>query len=205
MKELRDFQKERVSLKELAEESLKEKIPVITNEVGRLLETMVFLIQPKNILEIGCGEGYSTYYIVKNLENGAYCGIDLNRKRLERAKRFISNGFPDKKISFIHGNALKLIPDLSENFDFIFIDAAKYEYLSYLDILLEKLVHEAVIIADNVFFSEKIFSNYVKEHDKNSVKGLKEFIKFIKNTNLFKTIFLDISDGVSVSIFKKNK
>ncbi len=205
MKELKDFISERTSLKEIAEASLKEKVPVITNEVGRLIETIVFLIQPESLLEIGCGEGYSTYYMVKNLGKGSYCGIDLNKKRLEQAKNFITASFPKKNTTFIHGNALRLIPELSDNFDFVFIDAAKYEYLNYLKLLQNKLNDNAVIIADNVFFSEKIFSNYVKEHDKNSVKGLKDFIKFINNNNLFKTIFLDIGDGVSVSINKKNK
>ena len=205
MKELKNFIKEKISLKKIADTSLQEKVPVVSNEVGRLIETVIFLIQPESILEIGCGKGYSTYYIVKNLEEGSYCGIDLNKKRLEQAQKFITVSFPKKKTSFIHGNALSLIPELSANFDFVFIDAAKYEYLKYLKALQNKLSDKAVIMADNVFFNEKIFSNYIKEHDKNSVNGLRDFIRFISNNSLFKTIFVDIGDGVSVSVFKKNK
>lgn len=202
MKELENFLSEKKSLKKIADVSKSNKVPVISNDVGRLLETIIFLRQPENILEIGCGEGYSTYYLIKNLEGGSYTGIDLNKKRIEKAENFISSSFPKKKVSFIHGNALKIIPEIKESFDFIFIDAAKYEYPGYLEILLNKLNENAIIVADNVFIDEKIFSNYVKDHDKNSVKGIKEFIKFINNSNLLKTIFLDIGDGVSVSIFR---
>ncbi|HAX18514.1 MAG TPA: methyltransferase [Actinobacteria bacterium] len=202
MKELENFLSEKKSLKKIADVSKSNKVPVISNDVGRLLETIIFLRQPENILEIGCGEGYSTYYLIKNLEKGSYTGIDLNKKRIEKAENFISSSFPKKKVSFIHGNALKIIPEIKESFDFIFIDAAKYEYPGYLEILLNKLNENAIIVADNVFIDEKIFSNYVKDHDKNSVKGIKEFIKFINNSNLLKTIFLDIGDGVSVSIFR---
>jgi len=202
MKELENFLSEKKSLKKIADVSKNNKVPVISNDVGRLLETIIFLRQPENILEIGCGEGYSTYYLIKNLEKGSYTGIDLNKKRIEKAENFISSSFPKKKVSFMHGNALKIIPEIKESFDFIFIDAAKYEYPGYLEILLNKLNENAIIVADNVFIDEKIFSNYVKDHDKNSVKGIKEFIKFINNSNLLKTIFLDIGDGVSVSIVR---
>lgn len=202
MKELENFLSEKESLKKIAESSKNNKVPVVSNDVGRLLETIIFLKQPENLLEIGCGEGYSTYYIIKNLESGSYLGIDLNKKRLEKAEKFISSNFPEKKASFIHGNALKIIPELNTCFDVVFIDAAKYEYLRYFESIRKKLNKNALIIADNVFFNEKIFLNYVKEHDRNSVNGIKDFIRFISESNLLKTIFLDIGDGVSISILK---
>ena len=59
---------------------------MIDYEVGRLLEAIIFLKQQKSILEIGCGEGYSTYYILKNFKSGTYIGIDLNKDRLAKAK-----------------------------------------------------------------------------------------------------------------------
>ena len=203
MKELDNFIFEKKALKKLSEISKKNKVPIVGNDTGRLLETIVFLKQPENILEIGCGEGYSTYYIIKNLEKGAYFGIDLNKERLKKAKEFISSSFPKKKATFIHGNALKIIPELSNNFDFIFMDAAKYEYPAYLELFQKKIKTDALVIADNIFLNEKIFSNYIKEHNKNSVIGIKEFIKLVKDDSLFNTIFLDIDDGISISIFKK--
>ena len=69
--------------------------------------------------------------------------------------------------------------------------------------LLKKLKKNALIVADNIFCDEKIFARYVKEHDRNSVEGLKKFIKLIQNKEFFDTKFIDMGDGVSISIYKK--
>ncbi|MCE5329610.1 methyltransferase domain-containing protein [bacterium] len=202
MKDLYNILSEKEYLEDLNRISKEKKIPVISYEVGRFLETIVFIKKPKHILEIGCGEGYSSYFLVKNLKQASFTGIDLNGKRLAKAKELIDLNFPEVDTNFYSGNALEIIPDLNFKFDFIFIDAAKYEYPDYLEILPEKLESKALIIADNIFYSEKIFARYVKEHDKNSVEGVKKFIALIQNEEIFDTKFIDIGDGLSVSIFK---
>ncbi|MCL5073978.1 MAG: methyltransferase domain-containing protein [Actinobacteria bacterium] len=205
MKDLLNILSEKEYLEDLNKISKEKKIPVISYDVGRLLEVIVFIKKPRHILEIGCGEGYSSYFLVKNLKEASFTGIDLNIKRLSKAKEFISLNFPDINVDFYSGNALKIIPDLNCKFDFVFIDAAKYEYPDYLEILTEKLEKDALIIADNIFYSEKIFARYVKEHDKNSVEGVKKFIKLIQNKEIFNTKFIDIGDGLSISIFNKTE
>jgi len=96
---------------------------------------------------------------------------------------------------------LDIIPSLESKFDFVFIDAAKFEYPFYLDALSEKLKKNALIIADNIFCDEKIFSRYIKEHDKNSVEGLKKYIKLVQNNKIFETKFIDLGDGIAISIY----
>lgn len=202
MKDLNKILSEKEYLEDLGRISKEKKIPVINYEVGRFLEAIVFVKKPKNILEIGCGEGYSSYFLVKNLTKAAFTGIDLNNERLSKAKKFINLNFPKISTNFYHGNALKLIPELKLKFDLVFIDAAKYEYPDYINVLTEKLNNEALVIADNIFYSEKIFSRYIKNHDKNSVKGIKKFMKLIQNKEIFDTKFIDIGDGISLSIYK---
>ena len=203
MKDLKSILTEKEYLSDLQKISIEKKVPIIDYEVGRFLEAIIFIKNPKNIIEIGCGEGYSSYFLIKNLkEDAEYTGIDLNCKRLEKAKKFILECFPNIKTNFYCGNALNLIPTLNSKFDFAFIDAAKFEYPNYLETLVEKLQQEAVIIADNIFYDEKIFSRFVKEHDKNSLNGIKKFIKVVSNKNNFETRFIDIGDGLSISIFK---
>jgi len=92
---------------------------------------------------------------------------------------------------------------MKKKFDFVFIDAAKYEYADYIKSIDKKLNDNAIIVTDNIFFSEKIFANIVKEHDRNSVNGIKQFIQFLDRSEFLQTIFLDIGDGISVSVFKK--
>ena len=197
------------------------KIPLLDYSAGRFLEALCFLKKPEKMLEIGCGIGYSTYFMLKHFtemtakekakEGGciyAYTGIDLNKKRLEEAQGFIKGAFPQLyasgqiKISFINANAIKVVPKLDKKYDFVFIDAAKFEYPAYLAAVEPKLQKGALVVADNIFYSGKIFKEEVSSHDRNSVKGLKEFMENIHSSDKYSTGFYDISDGISVSVFK---
>ena len=201
MKDLNGILYEKEHLEDLSRVSAENKVPIVDYEVGRLLEALVFLKTPKNLLEIGCGEGYSSYFLVKNLKKANFTAIDLNKKRLTKAKEFINSTFPKLNTYFYPGNALEIIPNLESRFDFVFIDAAKFEYPRYLEALIGKLKKNALIIADNIFCDEKIFSRYIKEHDRNSVDGLKKYIKLVQNNKIFETRFIDLGDGVAISIY----
>ena len=105
-------------------------------------------------------------------------------------------------MEFIPGNALEITPDLDEKFDLVFIDAAKFEYPGYLEVILNKLNKDALIIADNIFYDGKIFSQTPLEHDEKSVKGIKEYLKMItSNDKITSTELIDIGDGLAVSIY----
>ena len=218
-------------LQKIRENAQARKIQVISDETARFLEAVCFIKKPEKILEIGCGTGYSTYFILKSLrriieprdirqknysvtddKKYFYTGIDLNRERIAEAKNYIEKTFPEFgtdnqirdliNIRFLLGNAIKIIPQLGQRFDFVFMDAAKFEYPLYIKSLEGKLEEGAIVIADNVFYSGKIFNNNITGHDRNSVAGLKEFIKYISETDNIRTDFFNISDGISVSIFK---
>ena len=196
---------EKELLAKLRVEATSKKIPIIDYETGTVLELICFIKKPKNILEIGCGTGYSSYFIIKNLGNDSnYTGLDLNKERLAIAQEFIKSSFPEKssgKIQFYAGNALKIIPALNQKFDMVFIDAAKHEYPQYIKSLLEKLEKNALVIADNIFYDGKIFMENTSKHDTNSIKGIKEYIDFITSSNYFQSHFLDIGDGIAVSLY----
>ena len=119
MKNFNGILSEKEHLEDLGRVSKENKVPIVDYEVGRLLETLVFLKNPKNVLEIGCGEGYSSYFLVKNLKKATFIGIDLNNKRLLKAKVFINATFPELIVKFYSGNALKIIPGLEGKFDFV--------------------------------------------------------------------------------------
>ena len=196
---------EKELLAKLRVEATSKKIPIIDDETGTVLELICFIKKPKNILEIGCGTGYSSYFIIKNLGNDSnYTGIDLNKERLAIAQEFIKSSFPEKssgKIQFYAGNALKIIPALNQKFDMVFIDAAKHEYSQYIKSLLDRLENNALVIADNIFYDGKIFMENTSKHDTNSIKGIKEYIDFITSSSYFQSHFLDIGDGIAVSFY----
>jgi predicted O-methyltransferase YrrM len=197
------YLEEKKFLKGLEEKSRSLKIPIISTETGAFLEFAVLLKKPKKVLEIGCGSGFSTYFLVKNLQNcSSYTGIDLNKDRLLFAESFIRERFHKIEMQFIHGNALNVIMDLDQKFDLVFIDAAKFEYPGYLVAVLKKLNQGALIIADNVFYNNKIFSSITLKHDKKSIRGISEYLKMITSDNkIITTELLDIGDGLAISIF----
>ncbi len=200
---IKDLIEEKKLLRRLQKKAELEKIPIIDITAGRFLEMVCFFIQPKSILEIGCGTGFSSYFLIKNLKGGSYTGIDLNRERIKEAKKFIVNEFGEKEIRFLTGNALNIIPGLKGKFDLVFIDAAKYEYPLYLKAVESKLKTGAMIIADNIFYSGKIFKKEINRHDLKSVKGIKEYIDHTSNSKRFNSHFIDIGDGISITEFSK--
>ena len=196
------YLEEKKFLKDLEEKSRSLKIPVISIETGAFLEFAVLLKKPKKLLEIGCGNGFSTYFLVKNLKScSSYTGIDLSKSRLFLAESFIRERFHGVEMEFISGNALEVITGLDKKFDFVFIDAAKFEYPGYLEVILKKLNKGALIIADNIFYNGKIFSQTTLRHDKKSVKGIKEYLKMITSNNMITTELIDIGDGLAISIY----
>ena len=197
------YLEEKKFLKDLEEKYRSLKIPVISIDTGAFLEFAVLVKKPKKLLEIGCGSGFSTYFLAKNLQShSSYTGIDLNRDRLFSAESFIRERFPRIEMKFIPGNALEVIPGMDEKFDLTFIDAAKFEYPGYLEAILKKLNKDALIIADNIFYNNKIFSQVPLDHDKKSVKGIKKYLKIItSNDKIASTKLIDIGDGLAVSIY----
>jgi len=201
--EIQNLNKERKLLSALRKEAALKKIPIIDISTGRFLELICVLENPDSILEVGCGTGFSSYFLIKSLRGGYYTGIDLNRERIGKAKKFISSLFPEKKINFLAGSALKIIPELRDKFDLVFIDGAKFEYPRYIRALETKLKPGALIIADNIFYGNKIFKDKIRKHDQNSVNGIREYISYIIKSSGFVNYFFDIGDGLSVTKFIK--
>jgi predicted O-methyltransferase YrrM len=202
-KEIKDIKREKKLLSTMRKEAVLKKIPIIGISAGRFLQLICILKNPGNILEIGCGIGFSSYFLIKNLGRGRYTGIDLNRERVSEAEEFISSLFPEKETSFLYGNALKIIPELKDRFDLVFIDGAKFEYPQYIKVLDNKLRPGALIVADNIFYGDKVFKNKIGKHDLNSVNGIREYISYIKTSSRFENYFFDISDGLSLTKFIK--
>jgi len=216
---LDSFIDESRSLKEIRVSAESRKIPVIDDMTGRFLEAICFLKKPSKILEIGCGIGYSTYFLVKHFGTGIgektcpyrYTGLDLNKDRITEAGNYIDGAYPGYKnspsirLEFIHGHALKILQEIEHDFNFVFIDAAKFEYPAYIHAVENNLEEGCIIIADNIFYSGKIFEKNILKHDKNSIEGIKGYIGYMKSCKMFKTGLFDIADGISLSIYLGNK
>ena len=120
---------------------------------GKFLEIISSILQPKKILEIGTFVGYSALCLAKGLtKDGKLHTIELRKPDSDISlENFRRSNMADKII--LHtGNALDIIPTLQENWDLVFIDADKPNYINYYDLVLPKVRAGGLIIADNVLF-----------------------------------------------------
>jgi len=173
-------------LKEIEIQAEKESLPIIGPEKGKVLAEMVRKHKPQRILEIGTLVGYSAILLAENLpESGEIITLEISQPSFEIAKENIKKSGLENKIKIIFGSALQIIPTLDGEFDFVFIDAEKKEYLQYLQAVEPKLSRHAVVVADNVGkFNEK----------------MQDFLDYIRNSGKFKSRTIDFGyDAIEVS------
>lgn len=181
----------------------KNHVPIINERGRRTFIEIVRQTKPQKVLEIGTAIGYSTLLIAANAaENVKITTLELNANRYDEAKKYIARSPYAKNIKQYLGEAGKLLVDLqanNEKFDFVFIDAAKGQYLDYFTKIQPMLTADAVILADNV-----LFRGYVRSKEKpprrykTIVKRLREYIEVVTALP-FSTEILENGDGLAVT------
>lgn len=162
---------------------------------GKFLEMVSRMIRPKNVLEIGTFTGYSAIAFAHGLaEGGKVYTIDINEELEELIKPFFNESGFDDRIELLIGNALDIIPKLNQEFDLVFIDADKEQYVDYYELAMQKLAPGGFILADNVLWSGKVLEKDAKS-DKET-KGIKAFNKHIKNDARVEQVMLSVRDGL---------
>jgi predicted O-methyltransferase YrrM len=189
-------------LKEMEDQALQETIPVVTPMVGNFLSLLVTMSRAKSILEIGTAIGYSTIWLARAAEmsGGHVTTIDMNKDRLARAVQYFERAGLSKHITALEGDARKILPGLAATYDFVFIDAAKGEYLDYLNLINSLIIPGGVLVVDNVLFRGWVVpeSNFAPKYDR-MVGGLRQFLQKLSQNPDFATTVLPFGDGVSVS------
>lgn len=164
---------------------------------GRFLAMISKMIQPQKILEIGTYTGYSALCLAEGLvEGGKLITIEVNEELENFVKKFIKKSIFNDKIEFIIGNAIELIPKLEDEFDIVFIDADKQNYLNYYHLVFDKVKKGGYIISDNVLWSGKVVDD--SKNDKDTVL-LRKFNDLIQNDSRVENILLPIRDGLMLA------
>lgn len=164
---------------------------------GRALAMFSRMIRPGRILEIGTYTGYSALCLAEGLaDNGKLITIDINDELEEMASRYFAESPFGKKIEFLHGDALQLIPGLREPFDLVFLDADKEQYPQYLSLIMDKLKPGGFIIADNVLWSGKVLQDR-SEMDEETL-ALDEFNRLVQNDVRLDKVLLPVRDGLMI-------
>lgn len=165
---------------------------------GRVLAMLSQMIQPKVILEIGTYTGYSAICLAEGLaSDGRLVTIDKNDELEERVRSYFKEAGLEKKITYLLGDAMELIPSLDMTFDLVFIDADKANYTHYYDMVMDKVRPGGYIIADNVLWSGKVVPEGRAKLDKDTQIMLDFNAKVHKDTRV-QNVLLPIRDGLMI-------
>jgi predicted O-methyltransferase YrrM len=164
---------------------------------GKILEMISCMIQPERILELGTFTGYSALCLAKGLKpQGKLITIDLNDELEEFARSFFDKSPYAHQIDFMIGDARTIIPELSEPFDLVFIDADKRQYPEYYQLVFDKVRPGGFIVADDVLWYGKVNED-ILEND-TYTKGLIAFNRMVQEDTRVENVIFPIRDGLMV-------
>ncbi len=179
-------------------------VPIIRKEMESFLRVMLAITRPKKILELGTAIGYSAILMSEELEkDGKIVTIENYEKRIVKAKENILKARKEQTIELMEGDAMEIMPTLeSKQFDFVFMDAAKAQYINFLPEVLRLMKKGAVLITDNVLQEGDIIqSKYVvRRRDRTIHKRMREYLEVIKNHEQLTTTIVPIGDGITMSV-----
>ena len=166
---------------------------------GNFLAIISKLIKPFNVLEIGTYTGYSTLCIAKGLSPaGMIHTIDKNEELLQIQNKYFDKSGLRNQIKQYTGDALAIIPKLKFDFDMVFLDADKENYVKYLELISPILKPGGVLLTDNVLWHGKILES--PENQDRVTRLIDNFNKKILEDKSLKTVMLPIRDGISLTL-----
>ena len=165
---------------------------------GRFLSMLSKLIAPKRVLEIGTYTGYATLCLAEGLADGGEIDtIDKNEELMDFQRKYFNRSGFGTQIHQHLGNAIDLIPNLKYDYDLVFLDADKTNYLNYFEMVLPKTRSGGLILSDNVLWSGKV-TQKADPKDKDT-QALQKFNKLLASDPRVESVLLPLRDGLTLS------
>jgi caffeoyl-CoA O-methyltransferase len=166
---------------------------------GTILRMISRMVKPFRILEIGTFTGYSTINLALGLtglkEKALLHTIEVNPEQEPIIEKYLKEaGIEDRVILHI-GDAMKIVPELNETWDLIFIDADKPNYINYYKMLIDRLSSGGVLIADNAFWNGKVLNSGTTDKD---TRGIIEFNEYVLQDVRVENLLLPVRDGLMI-------
>ena len=190
----------------IEQEALAADVPIIRKEMGNLLKVLLALTKPHSILEVGTAVGYSSILMSENMpENCHITTIENYDKRIPVARNNFKRAGKEDKITLIEGDALEVLKELEGSFDFIFMDAAKGQYINYYPHVYRLLSEGGLLISDNVLQEGQIVqSKYgVTRRNRTIHERMREYIYMLTHDENMVISVVPIGDGITLSVKKE--
>jgi len=193
-------------LEEIEQQAHIDGVPIIRKEMESFLRVMLTITKPKRILELGTAVGYSAILMSEAIEKDAsIITIENYEKRIVQARDNFKKADKEDVITMLEGDAMEIMPGLEgDSFDFVFMDAAKAQYIHFLPEVMRLMKKGAVLITDNVLQEGDIIqSKYVvRRRDRTIHKRMREYLEVVKNHPELETTIVPIGDGITISVKK---
>ena len=190
-------------LEELEQEAQKARVPIIRREMQSFIKTLLAVQQPKTILEVGTAVGFSTLLMCEyGPQDLKITTIENYEKRIPIAKENFRKAGREAQITLLEGDAGVFLKELEGPFDLIFMDAAKGQYIHWLDDVLRLMHPGSILVSDNVLQEGDIIESHylVERRNRTIYKRMREYLFALTHTPILTTSILPLGDGVTVSV-----
>lgn len=191
-------------LKKVKEKALENHIPILMDDTLEKIEEILQEEKPKRILEIGTAVGYSASMFAKSTDEDCIIDtIEIDEERAKEAEENIKKIGIAERINIMVGNAVDILPTLTNAYDIVFIDAAKGKYPIFLENAIRLIKDGGIILADNILYKGYVMSDYNAHKQRTAVRHLREYIKEITENDKCESEILEIGDGLAITKVRK--
>ena len=190
-------------LEQLEQEALETYVPIIRKDMQTFLKTFLAMKKPKRILEVGTAIGFSALLMCEYSEPDVHITtIENYEKRIPVARANFARAGREKQITLLEGDAQVVLKDLEGPFDFIFMDAAKGQYINFLPDILRLLPEGGVLISDNVLQDGDIIESHfaVERRNRTIYKRMRDYLYTLTHHEQLITSVLPVGDGITLSV-----
>ncbi len=194
-------------LNEIEQFAIETNVPVIRPEMQSLLKVLLAMKEPGQILEVGTAIGFSALLMSEyGPKDCRITTIEKYEKRIPLARENFRRAGKEEAITLLEGDAMELLTKLPGPYDFIFMDAAKGQYIHFLPDILRLMPVGGLLISDNVLQEGDIMESRfaVTRRDRTIHARMREYLYELKHNDQLETAILPVGDGVTVSV-KKNR
>lgn len=190
---------------QIEEEALASYVPIIRKEMQSFLKVILEIKRPKSILEVGTAVGFSALLMSEHVD--ADCQITTIEKyepRIPIARENFKRAGKERQITLLEGDAVEFLKTLEGPYDFIFMDAAKGQYIHFLPDILRILSPGGVLLSDNVLQDGDIIqSRFAVERRNRTIHSrMREYLYTLTHHEQLTTSLLPLGDGVTLSVKK---